>query len=62
MRTITASASGPFDDNIDIKVNGISMEAHLLNNQVNALLDKAERDGKVKSGPFGEVIFTDKQS
>jgi hypothetical protein len=62
MRTITATASGSFSDNIDIKVNGISLEAHLLNNQLNAILDKAEREGKVKRGQFGEVIFCDKQS
>jgi hypothetical protein len=62
MRTITVTSSGPFNDNINIKVDGISLEANLLNNQANAILDKAEREGKIKRGPFGEVIFTDKQS
>jgi hypothetical protein len=69
MRIITAIASGLFNDQriwdtptIDVMVDGLPLEMVMLNNSLNARLDEAEAKGQIKRGPFGEVIFTDKQT
>jgi hypothetical protein len=63
--TATATASGNWTDpnNWDIRINGNTLKGvgqDGLMQQVNALVDRAEREGKCNRLPFGQIEVLDK--